>query len=95
MAEVYNMRRKEEVPPGAIYVGRPTRWGNPFFIGQHGSRAQVIERYRKWVWTQPNIVSAARRELRGKDLVCWCAPKTCHADVLMEIAAGAKRPEET
>lgn len=54
----------------------------------HGrlDRAKAIECYRAWVLISPERVETARRELRGKDLVCWCAPLPCHADVLLEIA---------
>ena len=69
-----------------IYVGRPTKWGNPFKAGQQGTRAEVIAMYRQWLLNQPHLVEQAKRELRGKDLVCWCAPLACHADVLLEIA---------
>jgi len=33
---------------------------------------------------------AALPELRGKDLVCWCSPLPCHADVLLELANAEK-----
>jgi len=69
-----------------VYVGRPSKWGNPFTIGRDGARAQVIAKYRAWILTQPALVEAARRELRGKVLACWCAPLACHAEVLAEIA---------
>lgn len=36
--------------------------------------------------THPELVELAKKELKGKDLVCWCAPKLCHGDVLLEIA---------
>ncbi len=84
--KVWNKREKN-VPPDAVYVGRPTKWGNPFIIGKHGTRTEVIEKYRQHVWAT-FICDAAISELRGKDLVCWCAPAACHADVLMEIANG-------
>ena len=77
----------------AIYVGRPTRWGNPFKIGKDGTREEVVEKYRHWICDSPeashlrNTIS----ELRGVDLVCWCAPQACHADVLLELANGASR----
>ena len=73
-------------PKGAVYVGRPGPWGNPFHVGKHGTRAEVVARYRKWLLAQPELVERARRELRGRDLECWCAPLPCHADVLLEIA---------
>lgn len=74
--------------PGPIYVGRPGPWGNPFHVGKHGTRAEAIALYREWLLAQPALVARARRELRGRDLECWCAPLPCHADVLLEIANG-------
>jgi hypothetical protein len=50
-----------------------------------GSRDQVIAKYRAWIVQQPALV-AALPELRGKNLVCWCAPERCHAEVLIELA---------
>jgi len=68
-----------------VYVGRPSKWGNPFVIGRDGSRDEVIAKYRAWILRQPALM-AALHELCGKDLVCWCAPERCHADVLIELA---------
>lgn len=83
---VYN-RRRGLVPKTAIYVGRPTQWGNPFTIGRDGDRAQVIAKFRTWVHQpeQESLRTSAKRELRGRDLVCWCAPEDCHAYVWLEI----------
>lgn len=81
-----NARHVGKTVPGAVYVGRPIRWGNPFVLGRDGDRATVIARYRSWLLAQPDLVAAARRDLAGKDLICWCAPLACHADVLREIA---------
>ena len=67
------------------YVGRPTIWGNPFVIGRDGNRAQVIEKYREWLPGQPDLMKRLPT-LRGKVLGCWCAPKPCHADVLLKLA---------
>ena len=69
-----------------VYIGRPSKFGSPFVIGKHGNRAQVTERFEVWLRGQPALVEAAKRELRGKSLVCWCAPLACHGDVLMRIA---------
>ena len=71
-----------------VYIGRPSIYGNPFKIGRDGDRAEVIEKYRQWLLAQPDLVAHVRRELRGKRLGCWCAPKPCHGDVLAEIADG-------
>jgi hypothetical protein len=76
----------EGAKPNSVYVGRPSKYGNPFEIGKDGNRAQVIAKYKAWI-NQPEqaaLRAQARRELRGKDLVCWCAPQACHADILLE-----------
>lgn len=83
---VWNKRDRNE-PKGAVYVGRPTKWGNPFVLGRDGTRDDVIAKYRLYLKEHAiHLIEDAKRELRGKDLVCWCAPQPCHADVLLEIA---------
>jgi hypothetical protein len=77
-------KRRDGLPVGAVYVGRPGKWGNPFVLGKDGTRAEVIEKYRRWLCDSGKIAEIA--ELRGKHLVCWCAPLRCHADVLLELA---------
>lgn len=75
--------------PYDVYVGRPTKWGNPFVIGRDGSRELVIAKYRAWIQRQPALL-AALPELKDKVLGCWCAPLACHADVLVELANKEK-----
>lgn len=84
MAKVLNKKRSG-VPVGAIYIGRPSKWGNPFVIGKDGTRDEVIAKYRTYLLRDAQLM-AALPELRGKDLVCWCAPCACHGDVLLELA---------
>jgi hypothetical protein len=67
-----------------IYIGRPSRWGNCFVLGKDGSRFEVIDKYREWIKTQPDLL-ASIEELRGKRLGCWCSPKLCHGHVLLEL----------
>lgn len=75
-------------PAGAVVVARPTRWGNPFPVAEHG-RAEAVRRYREWLITRDDLVAAARSELAGRDLACWCPPDAeCHADVLLAVANG-------
>lgn len=71
--------------PYNVYIGRPSKWDNPFKIGRDGTREQVIEKYRAWLLQQPELM-AALPELRGKVLGCWCHPQACHGDVLVELA---------
>lgn len=85
MAKVLN-RRRDRIPRGAVYVGRPSKWGNPSRLGVDGTREQCVEQFRSYVASSREFREAIKRELRGKDLVCWCAPLPCHADVLLEVA---------
>lgn len=70
-----------------IYIGRPSKWGNPFEIGKDGNRKQVIEKYRGWILDQPELMNSLH-ELEGKILGCWCHPQACHGDVLVELLNG-------
>ena len=71
--------------PYDVYIGRPSKWGNPFSIGKDGTREEVILKYLKWLKNQPELI-AALPELKGKRLGCWCAPKACHGDMLAKLA---------
>ena len=77
---VHNRRARFDV-----YIGRPSKWGNPFEIGHDGTREQVIAKYEQWLAQQPHLL-AALGELRGKVLGCWCAPLACHGNVLARLA---------
>ncbi len=68
-----------------VYIGRPSKWGNPFSIGVHGTRDQVIEKYKVWVLGQDELMDSIQ-ELEGKVLGCWCSPSACHGDFLVELA---------
>lgn len=72
--------------PYDIYIGRPSLFGNPFEIGKHGSRQDVITKHILWVAGQPNILSALP-SLRNKILGCFCKPKICHGDTLCQLLA--------
>jgi hypothetical protein len=75
------------IPPDAVYIGRGSKWGNPFVIGKHGTRDEVIEKYRQWIVNQPQLLSSLH-ELRGKDLACFCSPAPCHGMILKELVNG-------
>ena len=71
MPKVLNARRAGTKPAAdRVYVGRPSRWGNPFVLGRDGTRDEVIAKYRAWIVQQPALM-VALPELRNKDLVCW------------------------
>ena len=67
-----------------IYIGRPSKWANPFYIGKDGSRKDVIEKYRQHVLVNSDLLNSLH-ELKDKTLGCWCKPKPCHGDVLVEL----------
>lgn len=70
-----------------IYIGRNSKWGNPFIIGKHGSREEVIELYRQYVLGNPELRNSIP-ELKGKVLGCFCKPAPCHGDILAKLANG-------
>lgn len=79
--------------PHDVFVGRPSPWGNPFSHDPKSgasirvqTRSEAIKRHREWVLSDPELVERIRRELRGRVLSCWCAPRPCHGDTLAEIA---------
>lgn len=89
---VLNRSRLRAIPPDAVYVGRgrngsTLRWGNPFNVEFYG-RARAIEKYKVYIQAELDAGRVDLAELRGKDLVCWCAPLPCHADHLLELANG-------
>ena len=79
-----------------VYIGRPHskvpddiqgsdgKWGNPFTIGVDGTREEVIEKYREYLHSRDDLM-ADIEDLRGKVMGCWCKPKSCHGDVLVEV----------
>jgi hypothetical protein len=122
-------------PDGAVYVGRGSKWGNPYRLGttqvrtpaldgsiweqegrlgktsgqwhgfvhpdgtvtshlvQDAAPEQVVELYRRWMAGRPGLVDAAREQLAGRDLMCWCPlEQPCHADWLLDVANGDMPP---
>jgi hypothetical protein len=100
MSQVLNIRhlpgfneRRPVLQPGAVYIGRAnaryrlpaSKWANPFGLKQEADREAVIAAFERWLRQQPHLMNALH-ELRGCDLVCWCAPLPCHGDVLLKVA---------
>lgn len=80
MPRVLNKHR-DQMTPGARYIGRGTRFGNPFVLGVHGDRDVVCDRFEAEILPTLDV-----SELRGLDLVCFCAPKRCHGDAILKKA---------
>lgn len=77
---VWNLRHKNH-PKDAVYCGRGSPYGNPYIAGEHGSRDTVCDKFEKHVL--PDLDVSA---LRGKHLLCWCAPLRCHCDAILKKA---------
>jgi hypothetical protein len=84
------------MPENTVYVGRPSKWGNPYQV-KNGDRASAVRAFRsglEWYLSGKGCstektaqVKAGLEELRGKNLACWCPlTEPCHADVLLELA---------
>jgi Domain of unknown function (DUF4326) len=76
-------------PPGAVLVTRPhSKFANPYRVGHEAQDAtEAVSMYPLHLLARPDLVAAARAELRGRTLACWCRPgDPCHADVLLEMA---------
>jgi hypothetical protein len=67
-----------------IFIGRPSKWGNPFKIGEHGTRREVIAMYEEYIRLRPDLM-ADLSSLADKTLGCFCKPKSCHGDVLIKL----------
>lgn len=83
--------KKEEFD---IYVGRGSKWGNPYShkegtLAEHvvGSRREAIEKFEEYLLSNEDLMSSLN-ELKGKVLGCWCKPKSCHGDILLKYANG-------
>jgi hypothetical protein len=69
-----------------VYIGRGSKWGNPFIIGTDGDREEVIKKYKEYILKNEALKDI--EELRDKVLGCYCHPLPCHGDVLIELLEG-------
>jgi hypothetical protein len=92
-----------KMPEGAIYVGRPTKWGNEYKVGDSYPFIEVhLCTLEDVIWLYEvdlkgmeglGVLDEFLEPLRGKDLVCWCPlDKPCHADVLLRLANMEEKP---
>lgn len=77
--------------PFDVYIGRPSKWGNPYTHRKHSmaefvvpTREEAIAQYRTYLLNNEKLL-ADLHELRGRILGCWCHPEACHGDVLAEV----------
>jgi hypothetical protein len=86
-----------KMPENVVYVGRPTKWGNPYkvgdpypFVESHACTLDdVIWLYEVDLNAKATIgnLNDFLEPLHGKDLACFCPlDQPCHADVLLRLA---------
>ena len=103
-SNIINLRYVDDIDawlkvPNNCYIGRPTKWGNPYKLKNFNNREEVVTLYEKYVRENKNLVEAAR-DLKGKTLGCWCAPDLCHGETLHKLAGNqpiyqsASKPKE-
>lgn len=75
-----------------VYIGRlnkfvkgsfDSKWGNPFSAKRY-RRIQCLDLYKQYLYSNKALLSDIQ-ELHGKTLVCWCAPKLCHGQILANL----------
>jgi hypothetical protein len=74
------------IPADTVYIGRGSPWGNIFKVGEHGTESEVAQKYINWLQKQPELIAAAKQELRGRHLACFCKPGLCHGDLLLILS---------
>ena len=79
-------KHKDTIPAQAVYIGRGSPWGNPFVIGKHGNRVEVIARFRayaeKRLAQEPEWLEPLKQ---AEGLVCFCYPLMCHGNVIASL----------
>lgn len=86
MPKVYNVRNLHR-PIGCKMVDRSTPYGNPSPMRCEADRDRVCDEFEAWVMLpeQAGLRAQAKAELKGFNLLCWCAPKRCHAETWLRI----------
>lgn len=83
---------KSDIPEGSVYIGRGSMWGNPYVMETPEDRDWAIDQYEAYLIDQISKGSITIKDLlslEGKDLVCFCAPKRCHGDVIEKFVKKA------
>ena len=88
MSQVINIRRDKIPEENYVYIGRPSKWGNPYQLSTC-PRSMAIYLYEEYLKSHPELL-ASLEELRGKTLGCYCKPLACHGDVLIRLLEEIK-----
>lgn len=85
--KVLNARLVGKNVINAVYCGRPSIFGNPFYMKDESMRNIVCDKYKAWIYEdkQAWLRERMKQELKDKNLICWCSPKRCHCETILEI----------
>ncbi len=74
--------------PFDVRIMRPSKWGNRFEVGRHGTRRQCMVKYAKWILFQDELLNAIPIELKDRTIACCCTgvKERCHGEILVKIA---------
>jgi hypothetical protein len=67
-----------------VYIGRGSKWGNPYKLGKDGTRDEVIIKYEEYIRGKTELLLDLPR-LESQVLGCYCKPKACHGDILVKL----------
>lgn len=101
LPRLYNLHKKfDTVPSSAVYIGRPSVWGNPFTMKFESERDKVVDKFQEYANNKLKQEPDWLLPLVGRDLACYCYPKRCHGDVLLQsveriYGKQAKETQET
>jgi hypothetical protein len=94
MPKIYSRRDRQSVPADAVYVGRPSVWGNPFPMHSESERDAVCDKFEAYAVERFERNPEWLDPLVGKDLVCYCTPRRCHAETLLRLANPDRKADE-
>lgn len=88
-------KRSDDIPAGAVYIGRPSLLGNPYPISKTTSREEAVRKYEEYFKKE----MLENRQFRAyvdslacaPALTCWCAPEKCHGDIIVQYLTGQLR----
>lgn len=79
------------MPDNTKYVGRGSKWGNPYKVADCQSITECLTLYKEHLRKQLQAGSLNLSELQGKNLACWCpVGSPCHADILLQAVIDGK-----
>lgn len=98
--KVFNLKTQKFDSETGIYIGRAneyygfecSKWSNPFILKNESERDYILKQYREYIMNNNHLLNSLP-ELYGKDLYCYCSPKKCHGNVLIELCNEKKYNE--